>query len=88
MLIKTIFKKQRKHWQFGKKIETSKDSNLKNMTEALIDDIARSKVDIIDETDDYFIIKVKKGDTLSHLAKRYYKDSSKFKIIYEANMIN
>jgi len=22
------------------------------------------------ETDDYFIIKVKKGDTLSHLAKR------------------
>jgi hypothetical protein len=66
-------------------IESNKDSKLTNMAEALIDDIATKKVDIIKETDKYFLIRVKKGDSLSLLAQRYYRDSKKFKIIYEAN---
>jgi len=62
-----------------------KNKKLKNMTEALIDDIATKRVDIVKETKKYFIIKVKKGDSLSLLAQRYYKDSKKYKLIYEAN---
>jgi|GEM_PF-5859283 len=66
-------------------IENKKSSSLTDMTKALIDDIAQKRVDIVKETDKYFIIRVKKGDTLSLLAQRYYKDSRKFKIIYNAN---
>ncbi len=35
---------------------------------------------------EYIVIKVKKGDNLYSLAEKYYSDSSKYTIIYQANL--
>jgi len=66
-------------------IEQEKSKKKRQTIKAIINDIATKKINLIDETDEYFIIEVKKGDTLSILAKRYYGDGSKFRLIYEAN---
>ena len=41
---------------------------------------------IIDDYIGYWLYKVKKGDTLSSIAQELYEDSSKYKIIYRANI--
>ena len=66
--------------------EEKKDTpSTKKFTKAIINDIVKNKIDIIEENEKFYIIKVKKGDNLALLAKRYYNDKSKYKIIYEAN---
>jgi len=66
--------------------EEKKDTpSTKKFTKAIINDIVKNKIDIIEENEKFYIIKVKTGDNLSLLAKRYYNDKSKYKIIYEAN---
>jgi len=57
----------------------------KKFANAIIKDVANKKISIIEENDKYFIIKVQRGDNLSILAKRYYNNRNKFKLIYEAN---
>jgi len=52
---------------------------------AIIKDVSNKKISIIEENDNFLVIKVKSGDNLSILAQRYYNDRSKYKIIYEAN---
>jgi len=66
--------------------EEKKDTpSAKKFTKAIINDVIKNKIDIIEENENFYIIKVKRGDNLGLLAKRYYNDKSKYKIIYEAN---
>jgi len=66
--------------------EGKKDTpSAKKFTKAIINDVAKNKIDIIEENEKFYIIRVKKGDNLAILAKRYYNDKNKYKIIYEAN---
>ena len=65
--------------------EKKNGKSIKKFATAIVKDVADKKIRIIDENDKYFIIKVQSGDNLSILAKRYYNDRSKFKLIYEAN---
>jgi len=57
----------------------------KKFANAIIKDVSNKKISIIEENDNFLVIKVKSGDNLSLLAQRYYNDRSKYKIIYEAN---
>jgi len=57
----------------------------KKFVNAIIQDVSSKKISILEETKDYFIITVQEGDNLSILAKRYYSNTDKFKLIYEAN---
>lgn len=52
---------------------------------AMVEDVSSKKISILEESKQFFIIKVQQGENLSLLAKRYYNDSSKYKLIYEAN---
>jgi len=42
--------------------------------------VATDKVNLIDETDRYYIIEVKSGDTLTLIAERYFKDINKYRL--------
>jgi hypothetical protein len=66
-------------------VEKEKNKSAKKFANALLEDVSRKKITILNESDDFFTIKVQEGDNLSILAKRYYNDSNKFKIIYNAN---
>ncbi len=59
--------------------------SVKKFAKAMIEDISSKKISIIKENKQFFIIKVQNGENLSLLAKRYYNDASKYKLIYEAN---
>ena len=59
--------------------------SVKKFARAIIEDVSSKKISIIKEDEQFFIIKVQKGENLSLLAKRYYNDASKYKLIYEAN---
>jgi len=66
-------------------IEHEKSKRKKRVVKNLIGDIATKRVNLIDENDSHFIIEVKEGDTLGGIAKRYYGDEHKFRLIYEEN---
>jgi LysM repeat protein len=66
-------------------IEHEKSKERRREIKSLIGDIATKRVNLIEESDKYFIMEVRKGDTLGGIAKRYYGDGSKFRLIYEAN---
>jgi len=71
--------------QLVKEVE---DRNLPSVTKfanAIIEDVSSKKISIVKEDNEYLIIKVKEGDNLSLLAKRYYNNARKYKLIYEAN---
>ena len=57
----------------------------KKFANAIIKDVKDKKIAILKEDNKSFIIKVQEGDNLSILAKRYYNDKSKYRLIYEAN---
>jgi len=57
----------------------------KKFVNAIIEDVSTHKIRIVEEKENYFIITVQEGDNLSALAQRYYSDTDKFKLIYEAN---
>ncbi len=65
--------------------EKRNTKSAKKFASAIIKDVSNKKISILKETDKYFIIKVQSGDNLSILAKRYYNDKNKFRLIYEAN---
>jgi len=65
--------------------EKENSSSAKQFAHAMIKDLSTKKITIVKESKDFFTIKVQQGDNLSILAKRYYNDTNKFKIIYEAN---
>ncbi len=65
--------------------EKRNTKSAKKFASAIIKDVFNKKISILKETDKYFIIQVQSGDNLSILAKRYYNDKSKFRLIYEAN---
>jgi len=60
-------------------------SSVKKFTTAIIEDVSNKKISILEENEQYFTIKVQQGENLSLLAKRYYNDENKYKLIYEAN---
>ena len=66
-------------------IEKENSSSAKKFANAIIEDVSTKKITILKESKKFFTIKVQQGDNLSILAKRYYNDQNKFKIIYEAN---
>jgi len=66
-------------------VEKENSSSAKKFANALIKDVSTKKITILDESKDFFTIKVQQGDNLSILAKRYYNDTKKYKIIYNAN---
>jgi len=71
-----------------KLVKEVEDRNLPSVTRfasAIIEDVSSKKISIVKEDNQYLIIKVKKGDNLSSLAKRYYNNARKYKLIYEAN---
>ncbi len=57
----------------------------KKFANAIIKDVKDKKIAILEENKKSFIIKVQQGDNLSILAKRYYNDKTKYRLIYEAN---
>ena len=65
--------------------EKENSSSVNRFANAIIRDIKDKKIAIIEENSKYFIIRVQKGDNLSILAKRYYNDKKKYRLIYEAN---
>ncbi|MCK4442490.1 MAG: LysM peptidoglycan-binding domain-containing protein [Sulfurovaceae bacterium] len=65
--------------------EKTNTPSAKKFANAIIKDVSNKKISIIEENENFFIIKVKNGDNLSILAQRYYNDKNKYKIIYEAN---
>jgi len=66
-------------------VEKEDTPSAKKFVSAIIKDVSSKKISILDENKDFFTIKVQRGDNLSILAKRYYNNKNKFKIIYEAN---
>ena len=68
-----------------KKVEKNNTKSSKKFADAIIKDVPNKKISILEENDKFFIIRVKSGDNLSILAKRYYNNKNKYKIIYEAN---
>jgi len=68
-----------------KKVEQQDSPSAKKFVSAMIEDVSNNKIRIIKEQKHYFIIKVQEGDNLSILAKRYYNDTDKYKLIYQAN---
>ena len=67
------------------KVEKTGDKSDKKFANAIIEDVSTNKISILEEDENYFTITVQEGDNLSVLAKRYYSDTDKFKLIYEAN---
>ncbi len=68
-----------------KEAEEKNTSSIKKFTSAIIEDVSSKKISIIDGDEQFLIVKVQKGENLSLLAKRYYNDAGKYKLIYEAN---
>lgn len=66
-------------------IDTNMTKSRRDELSGLLSDVATDRINLIEETDEYYIIEVKSGDTLSLLADRYFKDVNKFRLIYEAN---
>ena len=60
------------------------DSSKKFAT-SVIEDVSNKKIKILEAEEEYIRIEVKKGDSLSGLAQRYYGDGSKHSLIYEVN---
>lgn len=69
-----------------KDIDNADNPSVKKFTNAITTDISNKKIKILKETDDSFVVEVEEGDNLSSLANRYYNDSSKYMLIYEANI--
>ena len=62
------------------------DSKAKNEYVAnLLTEISKDKIRLVKVGKDYTTIKVKRGDTLSTIARNIYGNSSKYRMIYEAN---
>jgi len=57
----------------------------KRLASSIIEDVSQNKIKILRTEKTFVVIQVKTGDSLSTLAKKYYGNSSKYKIIYEAN---
>jgi nucleoid-associated protein YgaU len=71
-----------------KLVENAEEKNTpsaKQFASAIIKDVSAKKITILKESKKYFTIRVKHGDNLSILAKRYYNNTNKFKLIYNAN---
>jgi len=68
-----------------KEAEERDTPSVTTFASAIIEDVSSKKISIVKENKQYLIIKVQKGENLSLLAKRYYNNSSKYKLIYEAN---
>jgi len=66
-------------------IDEQSNVSSEKFTNALVEDLSQKNMTLIDENDDYFIVKVQEGENLSILAERYYNDNKKYKLIYEAN---
>ncbi len=57
----------------------------KRLASSIINDVSKNKIKILRTEDTFVEIQVKSGDSLSSLAKKYYGDATKYKMIYEAN---
>lgn len=82
---KTLSQTQKSLKKLVESVEKKQSSSAKKFANAIIKDVKSKKIAILEEKEDYFVIKVQKGDNLSILAKRYYNDKKKYKLIYEAN---
>lgn len=58
----------------------------KEFVNSVIKEVSKQNIELIVSEEDYIVIKVKKGDNLYSLAEKYYSDSSKYTIIYQANI--
>ena len=52
---------------------------------ALLSDASLKRIDVLKVNKKWIEVKIKKGDSLSHLAQKYYGKASQYKKIYEAN---
>lgn len=68
-----------------KDIDNRDSPSVEKFTNAIITDISSKKIRILKDNENSITIKVESGDNLSSLAKRYYNDSNKYRVIYEAN---
>ena len=66
---------------------STKDSSIENrkFIENIVSDLSHQKIELIESNEKWIKIKIKQGDTLAILAKNYYGDEYKFRIIYNAN---
>jgi len=82
---KSLSQTQKSLRNLVKEAEEKDTPSAKKFANAIIKDVSNKKISIIEDNDNFLVIKVKSGDNLSLLAQRYYNDKSKYKIIYEAN---
>ncbi len=82
---KSLIDTQKSLIELVKSAEKKNTISAKKFASAIIKDVKNKKIAIVEENDKYFVIKVQKGDNLSILAKRYYNDKKKYRLIYEAN---
>jgi len=65
--------------------QTSRSIHVKNIAKAMLKDVQDKKIDVLQSSKSYTLIKVKQGDTLVSLAYRYYGDKKLYKRIYKVN---
>lgn len=58
---------------------------VENRVKATLDSSIK-KIELIDAHEDWIEIKIERGDSLSTLAKKYYGNSTKYMVIYNANI--
>lgn len=57
----------------------------KQLAQSIIEDVSTNQIKILRTEDEFVVIQVQQGDSLSSLASKYYGDATKYRIIYEAN---
>lgn len=65
--------------------EENNNPSTRKFVNAIMDDVSKQEISILDDNQSYLTIRVEHGDTLSILAQRYYNDAGKYKLIYNAN---
>lgn len=92
MLIKDTLKSEKSLKQtkktLNKLVDAAEEDGSKvaeQFANSVIEDVSSKKIIILEAEEDHILIKVKQGDNLSALAKRYYGNSNKYMIIYNAN---
>jgi len=65
-------------------IEDSSPENHK-FIEHIVSDISDKRIELLESNEQWIKIRIRSGDTLVTLAKNYYGDEKKYRIIYNAN---
>lgn len=66
--------------------ESEGSDSAKRLASSIIKDVAEKKIKLLRTEDNFIEIQVQSGDSLSQIALKYYGNSNKHNLIYEANV--